>query len=378
MTRAVRIFPVVAVLAASALNCQPQPTDPAATPADASVEIDRAPQVETLTVEPRPFVERIEITGTTEAIQDATLSAQSSGTVQNLVALGSSVKRGQVLARLDPGLINAQVRQAKASLEAARASMALAQESFQRQKPLFDQKIISALEFRRIQSDLAAATAQVAQAEGALAQALKTRANTRVTAPFDGIVEMRMVKEGEQVIVGAPVLRLTNSRVMKVKAGVPERYAADIKSGREASVTFNAYGIGTRTGKLTFVGSVIDPQSRTFDVELQLTNKDRALKPEMVARVLVTKTVVGDALVIPLTAVIRDERGTSVYVVVRNDGVPVANERRIEVGVASKGEVVVTSGLDNGDEVVVLGQTELTRGDVVQVTRRREAQARSE
>ena len=378
MNRAVRILPAVVLLAATVVRCQAQPAESGTSTSDAAVEIDRSPQVETLTVEPRAFVERIEITGTTEAIQDATLSAQSSGTVQNLVPIGASVKKGQILARLDPGLVDAQVRQAKASLSAARAAKALAQESYQRQKPLYDQKIISALEFRKIQSDLASADAQVAQAQGALAQALKARANTVVTAPFDGVVEMRMVKEGEQVVIGAQVLRVTNSRVMKVKAGVPERYAADIKSGREATVSFNAYGIGTRTGKLTFVGSVIDPRSRTFDVELQLTNKDKTLKPEMVARVLVTKTVIGDALVIPVTSVIRDERGTSVYVVIRSDGVPVATERRIELGVGSKGEVVVRSGLQSGDEVVVLGQTELTRGDVVQVTRRREAQARSE
>jgi len=97
----------------------------------------------------------------------------------------------------------------------------------------------------------------------------------------------------------------------------------------------------------------------------------------MVARVVVTKTVIDGALVIPVTAVIRDEEGTSVFVVLRNDGVPTAQQRRIELGVVSSGQAVVKSGLSAGDEVVVLGQTELTRGDIVRVTRRREAQARS-
>lgn len=202
MSSAVRMLPAVALLAATALSCQPAPDDPtSAAPVDAST-VDRSPQVETLTVEPRRFIERIEVTGTTEAIQDATLSAQSSGTVQNLVALGSSVRAGELLARLDPGLVRAQVRQAKASLEAARAAKALAQESFERQKPLYDQKIISALEFRKIRSDLASANAQVAQAQGALAQALKSLANTEIRAPFAGVIEMRMVKEGEQVVIG--------------------------------------------------------------------------------------------------------------------------------------------------------------------------------
>ncbi|MEO1337178.1 MAG: efflux RND transporter periplasmic adaptor subunit [Myxococcota bacterium] len=206
---------------------------------------------------------------------------------------------------------------------------------------------------------------------------MKSLENTLVVAPFDGVVENRSVKEGEQVAPGVPILRLTDSKVMKVKAGVPERYAADIKAGREASVRFNAYGIEDRSGKLIFVSSVIEPRSRTFEVELELANQDGLLKPEMVARVVVTKTVIDGALVIPVTAVIRDEEGTSVFVVLRNDGVPTAQQRRIELGVVSSGQAVVKSGLSAGDEVVVLGQTELTRGDIVRVTRRREAQARS-
>ncbi len=374
MRDSLRILMVTAV-AASAVKCTVGGRNDTKS-VDAGTA-DRAPQVETLAMEPRRFVEQIEVTGRTEAIRDAVLSAQTAGTVENLVELGAKVKKGDVLARLDPVLINAQVRQAKAAVEAARAAKALAQETYDRQKPLYEKKIISALEFRRIQSDLAAAKAQLAEAQAGLAQANKSLENTLVTAPFDGIVEVRYVKEGEQVAPGVRILRLTNSRKMKVKAGVPERYAADIKEGRVASVRFNAYGIEPRTGKLTFVSSVIDPASRTFDVELELVNRDRILKPEMVARVLVNKTVVDDAMVIPLTAVIRDEEGTSVFVVVQTDGVPVAQQRAIELGVSSGDEIVVAGGLEAGDEVVVLGQNELTRGDIVRITRRHDAQART-
>ena len=373
------IYRLLAVtVALGATNCSPAPaTTPSAAAVDAGA-VDRSPQVETLSLEPRVFVERIEVTGTTEALNDATLSAQSAGTVEGIVDLGATVKKGQVLARLDSGLLLTQVRQAKANLAAARAAKELAQESFDRQKPLYEQKIISALEFRKIRSDLASAEAQLAQAQATLAQANKNFSFTVVVAPFDGVVESRLVKQGEQVAPSVPMLRVTDSRVMKVKAGIPERYAADIKADTEASVRFNAYGIRARKSKLTFVGSVIEERSRTFDVELQLDNADRVLKPSMVARVQVTKTVVPDALVIPVTSVIRDEEGTSVFIIDRVDGVPVAQQRRIELGVSSGGEVVVTSGLKAEDEVVVLGQNDLTRGDVVRITRRRDAQALSE
>ncbi|MEM7675113.1 MAG: efflux RND transporter periplasmic adaptor subunit, partial [Myxococcota bacterium] len=204
--RAIERTVLLAVTIGGAVHCAAAADDTgSSSPSspDAAASVDRAPQVETLTVEPRQFVERIEVTGRTEAVRDATLSAQSAGTVEDLVPLGASARKGQILARFDPGLLKAQVRGSKAAVEAAQAAKALAQESYERQKPLFEGKIISALEFRKIRSDLASAQAQLAQAQAELAQSMKSLENTLVIAPFDGVVESRAVKEGEQVAPGS-------------------------------------------------------------------------------------------------------------------------------------------------------------------------------
>ena len=336
----------------------------------------RVAQVETLRLTPRTFEDRIEVTGALEAVRDATLSAQSAGTVQTLVELGTMVQRGQVLASLDAELLAAAVKQAEAQVEVARTAAALAEDNFKRQKPLADDGIISALEFQNISARRAQAQAELSQAQAGLTQASKQLTNTRVVAPFEGRVEQHMVERGEQVAPGQPIIRVTDTHTMRVKAGVPERYAADIELSAAVTIGFNAYGIPPREGRLTFVGRTIDAKNRTFLVEAQIDNPDGVLKPEMVSRILVTRSKLQDALTVPLAAVVRDEGGEAVFVVNRRDGSPKADRRVVTTGVTSGTEVVISAGLVAGDEVVVSGQTNLTQGDAVEVSRpRADAQA---
>src|SRR5690606_16254222 len=154
---------------------------------------------------------------------------------------------------------------------------------------------------------------------------------------------------------------------------VPERYASDIEIGTRVEVRLNAYGVGNRIGRVTFVGSAIDPQSRTFPIEIALENAGRDLKPEMVAQGMVTRENLTEATVVPRDAVLRDELGTAVFVVKRDgDAQAVAERRSVTTGAAYGGRVVITSGLEPGDEVVTAGQTTLTDGDPVLVVARNE------
>lgn len=368
-------LPLLVLLAAAAACDEPPaaPSKPGAAPSpspspSAGVGAKaRKVQVETEVVRAQTFEDKVEVTGALEAVDDATLSAQSAGTVQRLVDLGAEVRRGQVLASLDAELLAASVRQAEAQLAVARSAAALTEDNYERQKPLRDEGVISALEFENIDAQRNQARAQVSQAEAALAQAKKQLSNSRVTAPFEGIVEERFVELGEQVNPGQPIVRVTNTRAMTVKAGIPERYAAEIEKGASIDVAFNAYGLEPREARLTFVGRTINAQNRTFTVEAELDNPDGKLKPEMVARLLVTRAELKDALTLPLAAVVRDEGGEAVFVVDRAEGGPRAARQRVKTGASSKARVVILEGLSPGDEVVVAGQSNLTRGDLLDI-----------
>jgi membrane fusion protein, multidrug efflux system len=265
--------------------------DNAGDEASEETERSRAQRVEALLLEPTTFDEVIEITGSVEASEDAVLSAQASGSVVTLAPLGRFVRAGETIAQLDPRLAEAAVRQARAQADAARSASELAEDNLRRNEPLYRDSVISALEFENVRSQASQARANLAQAEAALTQAQEQLRNTRVTAPFSGTIEEHFVRRGEQISAGARVARVVSTGRVKVVAGVPERYAGEITRGSNVVVDLKAYnGSGRRPATVTFVGGAVDPQNRTFPIEVEIANSDGTIKPEMVASVYVTRS----------------------------------------------------------------------------------------
>lgn len=327
----------------------------------------RSMRVESLVLQPTTFEDIIELTGTVEAVNDAVLSAQSSGTVELLTPLGRRVGQNTVVARLDQGLVQAGLRQVEAQVQNAMAALELAQDNFNRQEPLYRDSIISALEFQNVRTQLNQAEAAHRQAEALYDQAKEQVKNTFVRAPFSGTIEEHIVEKGEQVSPGMSVLRIIDTRLVKVTVGMPERYAGDIQVGTPVQIDFKAYRGERKEGSVSFSGSAINRDNRTFPIEVEVDNADGQLKPEMIAEVFVSRQTLDDVLIIPRAAVLRDEGGTGVYVINTENGTPTARRRTITLGPAYSGRVIVESGLEPGSEVVVLGQTTVTAGDALEV-----------
>ncbi len=186
-----------------------------------------------------------------------------------------------------------------------------------------------------------------------------------MVAPFSGTIESQNVEVGEQIAPGMPVLRVLSREKMKVRAGVPERYAAEIVRGAPLEVRFENYGFEPRQSEITFVGGAIDDKSRTFTVEAELDNTDGRLKPDMTARLSLVRNTVESALVVPLAAVVRNESGVQIFVVETKDGITTAQSRSVKEGATVAGRTHVAEGLKPGDRVVVSGQQNLTQGERV-------------
>ncbi len=326
----------------------------------------RSPQssrVETLRLAPTSFTDVIEVTGSVEALNDAELSAQTGGTVTMMADRGARITTGDPVATIDAD-------EAQAAVEQAQARFDLAQDRFERQQPLYKDSIISALEFEQVRSERN-------QAKAALQQAEKRLSNTAVEAPFTGTVEERFVEAGEQVSPGVPVARIVDVRRVRVTAGVPERYANDIREGTPIQIDASRYNIPPRTAEVTFAGNTIDPDSRTFTIEATVSNEEGTLKPEMSVKLRVTRTVIDNAIVIPRSAVVRDEAGTHVYVVDRSDTTAVARNRDVTLGPETGDRVVVESGLEASDEIVTVGQNDVSPGAPVEIAEERTQSGRS-
>jgi membrane fusion protein (multidrug efflux system) len=314
-------------------------------------ETGRVLNVEVATVEPIDFIETVRLTGTVGANRDVTVSAEESGVVvEILVEKGASVAAGQPILRIDDRLLASQAEQ-------ARAQAALANELWERRRRLFEED--------KVGSELAYLEAryQAEQARANLATLQRRLERAVVTAPIEGVLDARMVEVGTMVNPGTPVVRIVDMDPVKVIGGVPERLSADIRTGARATVTFDALEGQTFAGNINYVGAAIDPSNRTFPVEFGLPNPGRAVKPEMVANIEVVRRTIEDALVVPQESLLRVEDGYVVYVIV--DDLAVA--KPVTVGASQQNQTVITSGLESGDVVVVVGQQQLAAGDRVRI-----------
>lgn len=319
----------------------------------------RVVNVEVATLAAEPFTETIRITGVAEANRDVTLSAEESGRIRELpVEKGAPVADGDVVARIDDAILAAEVGQARAQAE-------LARERFERQEQLFRQdRAISEITYLEARYGAEQAAERLNSLEERLAR-------TRVRVPFDGVMDDRLVELGSMVSPGTPVARLVDLDPIRVSGGVPERYAADVEVGTEATVRFDVLPDTTFRARLAYVGATVDRESRTFPVEFTVRNPGRIVKPEMVANIEIVRRRLTGAVVVPQDAVVRREDGFAAFVVEEEgaDG-PVARVRRLEMGPAREDRVVVRSGLQPGDRLVVVGQNQVAEGDRVRVVGR--------
>lgn len=362
------------LVALVAVGCSPD-ADPVDSSAEGEAPVEvaavtpdaRTARVSVVEVTRSSFQEIIPITGTLMAPNDAMLSSQAAGTVTKLVEIGSRVEEGDVIARLDERLVRAALEQARAGFTSAESQAQLAEDSYRRQAPLYQDSIISAIEYENVLSARNQARAALSQAEATVAQAEQQWEYTFIRAPFAGTVESREVEAGEQVMPGTPVARLVNTRQLKVTAGVPEAFAADVRRGSPAQVTVKALNMSTVDAVISFAGGVVDPRSRTFNIEIELNNPNGDMKPAMIVDVLVTRRVMDDQVVIPQTSILRDENGSSVYLAVDTSDGPITERRAIELGPSYQGQTVVTSGLEAGDRVITTGQTLVAEGDSIEI-----------
>jgi len=382
--------------------------------------------VEVVVADAGLFEDVVEITGTVAATNDAALSPDVGGTLTYVAPVGTFVRQGATIAQVratgqQAGVAQAQagvaqsragiaqaqaavaqaeagIRAARAQRQAAQAQLDLAQDQYRRQLPLVRDSILSALEFRGVETQLAGARSTVAQADAGIAQAqgqlraaqqgvVAARAgenasqavvrgaqsqlsSTRVVAPFSGVVQERLMEPGELASPGMPVVRLVAAGGVKIEAGVPERYAGQVLGG--ATVRVTPTGGEARGGRVSFVGLAVDPATRTYPIEAVVENEDGLLKPSMVVRLGVTRAVLSGVVAVPAEAVVRDERGTAVFVAGRDSsGAQVAVRRAVRVGPTSGGNVVIEAGIRTGDAVIVTGASGLTQGEPVRVTDRR-------
>jgi len=308
------------------------------------------------------------VRGTIAALpnEDVKVSALIAGRVNAVtVAEGDAVREGQVVARIDTRTIQDQQRQATATKQQATAQLENARLNLQRDEQLFTRGIAAGKEVED-------ARMAVAQAQGALDQADATL-NTvglqieraEVRSPVSGHVVKRMVSVGEQVdgTAAQPIVEIANLERVELGANVPADQLAEIATGAQVTVRTDAYADRTFDGRIIAIAPAVDPATNTTLVRIRIENPERLLKVGMFAEARIRLTEHTDALVVPASALVRDDNGAAVYVVNGDT----ATRTAVKTGLEENGHVELLDGVQERQSILTSGVHGL--GDAVKVAK---------
>lgn len=343
-------FALTAFLVGAAAACSSsEPAEDGASTGDAAAPADSAPVavVETVTLTATSFTEYIDLTGVTEPIRAAAISAEVGGRIieYNLVA-GKQVKKGDTLLRVDASQAGAQASQLQAQLDQLDADLA-------RTERLVERGLSSQQQLDQLRSQREATYQSMRSVRIGVG-------NARIRAPFDATVLDETSELGEFASPGNPVARIGDLSTVKVMVGLPEREIAFVQEGARARVEIPALG-RVFVGTVARVGLETDRRNRSFPIEVHVDNEEGLIRSGMRAQVMVRKAEVENAIAVPRD-VLRQGLNTFEAVLVRDGRVVV---RDVSVGPAASRYVVVREGLAVGDELVIRGQRDLVSGERV-------------
>jgi membrane fusion protein, multidrug efflux system len=323
--------------------------------------------VEVAPIEIRDVEYSVSAVGSVEAFEQVQITARVAGVVERVgFTEGQTVKKGEVLAEIEPTRYSLAVEAAKAALEKAQASASEAQAGAQRRAAVNEQRpgLLPAEELETFQTRARTAAAEVSAAKAALDQAQLNLRDAYVRAPMDGVLQTRTVQTGQYVQPGHVMATLLRRDPLLVRFRVPEADVGRMKPGMEARFTVRSDS-RTYSGKITHVAAAADDQSRMVQVTAEVAQADvEALRPGSFATVTVPVGVSKGAPVVPQTAVRPSERGFLAYVV--EDGR--ARERVVQLGLrTADGRVEVREGLKPGEQLVVRGAEALKEGAAVRI-----------
>jgi membrane fusion protein (multidrug efflux system) len=298
--------------------------------------------------------------GSISPVQGATISAEVPGTVAEIAfESGASVKKGDLLVRIDAPVEEALMR-------AAEAEAKLAQADLERARDLARRKVIAP-------SELDTTEAKYKQKVATLDNMRSLTDKKTIRAPFDGAAGIREVNIGQMVIVGQHIVSLQTLDPVFADFSLPQQRLSELAPGLEVRVRTDAYPDREFKGKLTAINSSIDVATRSLPLQATLENPERLLKSGMFAKIQVLLPATNPALVIPVTAISYAPYGDSVYVIEKKkdeksgEEITAIRQQFVRLGEARGDLVAVMAGLKAGDKVVSTGVFKLTNGMAVQI-----------
>jgi RND family efflux transporter MFP subunit len=321
----------------------------------ASVKAEKPKLVGITPLAPTPFTHYVDLQGKVDADNISYVAPRGTpGSVRAIyVKKGDAVKRGQLLLKLDDAVLKQQLANAQTQLT-------FAKDLYQRRKNLWDQKIGAEI-------DLINAKNNVDQAENQIKLLNEQLGFTNVYADMNGVMDEVNVRVGETFAGMAgtmPQLKLVNTSTLKAVVQVPEAYQANVKIGSPVRITLPEVNNKVIMGKVHVAGRLIDPDTRTFYIEVQLPS-DKDLRPNQIALAQIQDYSTPNVITIPINTLQTDDKGKYVLVATQDKGKLVAKKRVITIGQTYGDKVEIKSGLQQGDQLITDGFQSLYDGQLI-------------
>jgi RND family efflux transporter MFP subunit len=311
------------------------------------------PNIKIETVVPVNFLHYIEVQGTVESDKDIFIPAESPGIVQKIyVKEGDIVKKDQVLAELDASIL-------KKSIDEIKLNLTLANDVYERQKRLWDQKIGSEIQF------LQAKNAKE-NLESRLSTMEEQYDKTRIKSPINGVVDKVAIKEGEAAAAGFGTIRVVQKSNLKIRAQVSEKYIQDIKVGDTAFI--NIPGINVEFKKdISAVSSVIDPETRTFNIEVLVPPDYNIAANNMLTVLKINDYAKQNATTVPVNVVQNTGEQEFIFVAVNDGNQWKVRKKIVKTGQYYNNRVEIIENLTPGEKIVIAGYQDLADGQTVNI-----------
>lgn len=307
------------------------------------------------------FTHYIELQGKVESESVSFVTPRAGGgQIKDLfIKRGDMVRKGQIILQLDNSLIKQSAAAAAQNIETIKSQAALAKMVYEKQKNLWEQSIGSEMQLLTAKTNAEALASQLKAASEQLGMVRDQLAYTSVRSDVDGVAEEVNVKVGD-LFMGPGQIKIINTSRLKLTTMIPENYAGKVKVGTETSLNFPDIQKIIDV-KISVVGNVIDPLSRSFYIEAKLPI-DKNFRPNQLVQVKIKDYEKKNAISAPINLLQNDEKGKFIYVAVMEKGKLVARKKAVTVGQYYGNNIEIVVGLVAGDNVITEGYQTLFDG----------------
>ena len=312
--------------------------------------------VSAIKLKSKNFSHYLNFQGSLDTDQNVVIYPELPGLLKNIyVKQGEKVKKGQIIAKISDNGLTDQLEQLKLQRN-------LAKTTFERQQKLWDQKIGSEIQYLQAKTNFKSLEKKISQMRD-------QEGKTRILAPFDGTIDDIIADIGSNLAPGlTPILRIINIDQMKVSAEIPEIHIPYIKQNKNVKIYVPILDKQI-LGKISSVGNFINPNNRSFNIEIKLLNKSNELKPNMTVSLEINDYQNDSAILIPSKDILEDEEGNFyVYkLVIDSNENYKSNKVMIQKGKAYNNMTEIKSGLKENDLIINDGLRQVEDGQIVKV-----------